>query len=381
LKTVKSQMSANSMKDDLQALLDRAVENRVASGIALGVAGHLDEAPLQISLYAGTCAQFRPDVPVNQQTIFDLASLTKPLVTALSVAGLVEKGVLAMESTLSELLQGYPMRPETARIQVWQLLAHCSGLPAHRPYYVRLLSVEKKKRWDWVLASILSEPHQYRTGTTHLYSDLGYMLLGKIVEIWTRKTLDSYFRAAIADPLGVSEELFFMAAAQQDKGRSYTCTEVCPWNHSWLCGVVHDDNCRVLGAVGGHAGLFGSLSGVMSLCSSLQGIWAGERDSPVISRQMLKKLMTRVEGTSWCYGFDSPATQGSSAGRYFSSMSVGHLGFTGTSFWMDLKRGISIALLTNRVHPSRKNERLKPFRPFIHDAVMQRLLALDSRTA
>lgn len=362
------------MSVEIQFLLDKAVKERVTCGAALAIAAQNAKAPQQTTYFSGYCEQLYKDSLVDEQTVFDLASLTKPLVTVLSVASLVERGLFDLNSTVSELFREYDMLPETARVSLKHLLAHCSGLPAYRPYYVHMLKVAKEQRAEWLVRTILTEPHQYQTGKEHVYSDLGYILLGKIVEIWSGKSLDVYFKKKIAEPLGLQGKLYFTADGNVNTDGSFAYTEVCPWSHTWLNGSVNDDNCRVLGGVAGHAGLFGTLDGVSRLCSLLREIWSGRISSEILSRKLLRKLMTRVEGSTWCYGFDSPSAAGSSSGKYFSAESVGHLGFTGTSFWIDLARGISIVLLTNRVHPSRSNDRIRAFRPLIHDTVMEKLL-------
>lgn len=362
------------MYDEIQALMDHAVENKVSCGMSLAVVVDNGTTRFKRNYFSGYCETIRKDRLIDDKTVFDLASLTKPLVTVLAVAGLVEKGFFTINSNISQLLSGYPMRPETAQIQLWQLLAHCSGLPAHRPYFVEMLKMKKEQRGNWLVETILSEPHHYKTGRKHVYSDLGFMLLGKIVERWSGKRLDHYFREKIAAELNLTEELYFSPGEAITGDKSFAVTEVCPWTHRWLAGRVHDDNCRVLGGVAGHAGLFGTLDGVAGLCAILNAIWANRASSRIISGKMLRYLLRRVNGSGWCCGFDSPSEHGSSAGTYFSKQSVGHLGFTGTSFWMDLQRGISIVLLTNRVYPSRKNELIRTFRPQLHDTVMKKIL-------
>lgn len=367
-------MEIMNRRDEIQSLLDSGVENGVSCGLSLSVVVENKRVQFEKKYFSGYCSEFQQDKAVGEQTVFDLASLTKPLVTTLLVANLVENEILTMNTTISTLLQDIDMSRETADIELWQLLSHCSGLPAHRPYYVKLLGVPKQLRADWLLRTLLKEPLQYRSGTKHIYSDLGYLLLGQIVERCSGKSLDAYFKEKIAEPLGLSEQLFFVPDDQDKADRSYAYTEICPWSHSWLCGKVDDDNCRALGGVAGHAGLFGTVEGVTRLCSTLGAVWGGRDCSKMISGRMLKKLMTRVEGSTWCYGFDSPSAEASSAGKYFSPRSVGHLGFTGTSFWMDLERGISVVLLTNRVHPSRMNDKIRAFRPVIHNLVMNKVL-------
>ena len=143
-----------------------------------------------------------------------------------------------------------------------------------------------------------------------------------------------------------------------------------------LSGVVHDENCRAVGGVAGHAGLFGTVEGVLELCNHLVRQLRGEETHPAYSNEKLRQLLTRHGESTWMYGFDTPSIKGSSSGMYFSDQSAGHLGFTGTSFWIDLARGISVVLLTNRVHPTRENYGIRKFRPLFHDIVMKALLKI-----
>lgn len=124
-----------------------------------------------------------------------------------------------------------------------------------------------------------------------------------------------------------------------------------------LCGEVHDENCRSMGGVAGHAGLFGTVEGVLSICSHLLRQWRGDEEHPNYSSNLLRDIFAYRSDSAWRYGFDTPSKINSSSGQLFSSLSVGHLGFTGTSFWIDLERGVAVVLLTNRVHPSRANEK------------------------
>jgi serine-type D-Ala-D-Ala carboxypeptidase len=139
-------------------------------------------------------------------------------------------------------------------------------------------------------------------------------------------------------------------------------------------GEVHDDHAYVLGGVAGHAGLFGDADAVHSLLQTLLNAWKGNCGTTVFETPWVRKFFQRLSDTeSWALGFDTPTRPDSSSGKYFSDTSVGHLGFTGTSFWMDLEKEIIVVLLTNRIHPTRANEKIMRFRPLIHDAVMESL--------
>ncbi|HSR36609.1 MAG TPA: serine hydrolase, partial [Desulfurivibrionaceae bacterium] len=222
--------------------------------------------------------------------------------------------------------------------------------------------------------SILTEPLSYLRGSQALYSDLGFLLLGMVVEAASGKALDLLFQERIAGPLGLSETLFFNRLGAERAG-SYAATEFCPWRGRVLGGEVSDENCFALGGVAGHAGLFGTTGGVLTLVEALHDLWQGEPSPLPIDPTALQKALIRqpVPDSTWALGFDTPSASGSTSGRFFSARSVGHLGFTGTSFWVDPEQHVMVVLLTNRVHPSRDNNRIKAFRPALHDAVMQAL--------
>jgi len=143
-----------------------------------------------------------------------------------------------------------------------------------------------------------------------------------------------------------------------------------------MCGEVSDENCWILEGVAGHAGLFGRIGEVLDLVAMVLEIWQGRLSHPYLPREIVKEFLeakSRVKSSTWALGFDRPTPGSSSSGRYLSTRSVGHLGFTGTSFWIDPERDLAIVLLTNRVHPSRDNDRIKEFRPYFHDRVIELL--------
>ena len=158
-----------------------------------------------------------------------------------------------------------------------------------------------------------------------------------------------------------------------DEPEWFAATEYCPWRKKLVKGVVHDENAYAVGGVEGHAGLFGTTKSVYELLSALMSIYEKNKVPGLFARDILRCFLTRDDQSGRTLGFDTPAPVNSAAGHYFSDKTVGHLGFTGTSFWMDLESGVMILLMTNRIHPSRNNDRIKEFRPMIHDRVMEHL--------
>ncbi|MGD9948743.1 MAG: serine hydrolase domain-containing protein [Desulfobulbus sp.] len=306
---------------------------------------------------------------VKQKTLFDLASLTKPLATVLCSLNLIDQGKLNWQDLLTTFF------PEGAqKIRIRHLLQHSSGLPAYKPYYQQFgprQSLESKSR---LIADIVREPLGYATGSTSVYSDLGFILLGNIIEQCVRMPLDQLYEQEITKPLGLERELRFLPIQEQNKGSSsdVAATEYCTWRQSTVQGEVHDENCWLMGGVAGHAGLFGTIGAVMRLCELLLDVWKGYATHPAFRSELLCHVFTnRHPQSGWCLGFDTPTPGASSSGRYFSSASVGHLGFSGTSFWIDPEKEVVVVLLTNRIHPTRDNVKIRTYRPFFHDQLMK----------
>ncbi len=411
---------------------------------------------------------------VTLKSVFDLASLTKPLATALSVMKLVEKKSLSLSMTVGDIIPAFPgtnkyhiaadkQYPATDKhhITIDQLLRHTSGLPAHRPFYDYLIdggSSESQKNChrEDLRRLILKEPLVCLPGEKQIYSDLGYMILCWIIETITGIPFDVYVKNELYSPMGI-EELFFVKlppappsisepvspvlfspdplqpdplqphhlespplqpphllsphlphlqpadsqllclhSSRSQRGSlkpfHFVSTEICPWRGKTVRGEVHDDNAWVAGGVEGHAGLFGTAFGVWQILRELMGLICdnqylknyrkGYNDVNDVSKNMKKSLVNRnvlnlfLSGRGigkMVAGFDTPFPSGSSAGKYFSSKSIGHLGFTGTSFWMDPEKDLIVVLLTNRIHPHRNNENIKLFRPHIHDLIVESL--------
>lgn len=313
-------------------------------------------------------------LPLINDTFFDLASLTKPLATTLALLALIDDGLLSLDATLSDLL-ACAVSAEKKNITLRQLLSHSSGLVAHCPYYQQLKDIPQASRKAAMLEMILAEPLMASPGTKAIYSDLGFMLLGWIVEEKSGLQLDRFVRERIYQPLALEKNLFFRSLDNSwATGKVAAATERCPWRHKVLVGEVSDDNCHVLGGVSGQAGLFGDLAAVLTLTTRLLDCWQGRASHPAFAKELLANFLKRdnsVPESSWALGFDTPSPQGSSAGRYFHPTSIGHLGFSGTSFWIDPTRDLIVVLLTNRIHPSRENSGIKEFRPRFHDAVSE----------
>lgn len=322
--------------------------------------------------------------PVELATRFDLASLTKPLVTTLLCAVAVERRWISLDDSLGSFFANDFVPLDKRTITVRQLLAHGSGLPAYLPFYRELIRQPLAAREPELLSWVLRTPLLAGPGRTSVYSDLGFILLGAILQTVLQGPLDQLARQFIFQPLPINELGFLPFAPSSDptlppelphrQDFQFAATELCPWRRRLLLGEVHDENAYCLGGVAGHSGLFGTAAGVYRLLAHLLAAYQKKSASPLVSSDLLQTLWRRqkIDGHStWTLGFDTPSAVNSTAGRLFSAASVGHLGFTGTSFWMDLEQDVIVVLLTNRVHPTRENERMREFRPLLHDLAMK----------
>ena len=298
--------------------------------------------------------------PAADDTIFDLASLTKVLATTPFVMQQVERGALGLDDTVARHIAGW-RGVDRAGVTLRDLLAHCSGLPSWRPFFREL---NGRAAYE---AAICAEPLEYAPRAQSIYSDLDFMLLGFILE--DRAPLNERFTALLAQ-MGVVEEIQFTPPPLW-RAR-IAPTENDPWRGRLLVGEVQDENAWALGGIAGHAGLFGTAAAVGSCARHVMQILGGRTGA--VMRSTLETFITRrdVPGSSRALGWDTMLPT-SSCGTRLSLRAFGHTGFTGTSLWIDPELDVYVALLTNRVHPTRANEALKQVRPAVHDAIVEEL--------
>lgn len=327
-------------------------------------------------LWQGAVGQVRAEAgspPTYLDTLFDLASLTKPLATALALMLLTDRGSLNLATPLGQVLPVPWLPPDKHALTITSLLAHRSGLPAWRPFYQDLLAAPPDERPALLARRAAAEPLEYEPETATLYSDLGFMLLQAVVEKVSGSNLDSFCREELYRPLGL-ETLGFTPKNHPGWDKC-TCaaTEEGLLPGRALIGEVHDENAWAAGGVAGHAGLFGTAAEVFTLAAWLYRAYRGQAAGLKISPETVREFLTPIAPDARTPGFDVPTPGQSSAGRYFSLNSVGHTGFTGTSFWIDLDLGQMVVLLTNRVHLGRNNDKIKAFRPRFHEAASRSL--------
>jgi CubicO group peptidase (beta-lactamase class C family) len=332
----------------------------------------------------GTLSTVPPGDPVTTTSVYDLASLTKPLATTSAILLLIQDDVLSLDRTVASIFRDFgrsPVGPATVR----HLLSHSAGLPGWRPFYERIdpTAVGRPQAKEVVRGLLREEALLHPIGSRSLYSDLGFILLGWIIERVSERPLDQFCRARLyeripAKPLGyvslngsgtvkvggVPVPLNTVAATEDDARRGRV-----------LRGEVHDENAYVLGGVAGHAGLFGTAAAVLSVSGQWLGAYHGQRT--LLDTALVRQFVTRqdqVVGSSWALGWDTPSAPSSSGSR-FSCRSFGHLGYTGTSLWVDPEAELEVVLLSNRVHPSSRSERIRQFRPLLHDIIHEELMA------
>ncbi|MGB9711676.1 MAG: serine hydrolase domain-containing protein [Dissulfurimicrobium sp.] len=348
------------------AFIEEAIEDGLFPGCTLSIRyGGLD-----LDLAFGRLAYAPWVARVTVDTVYDLASLTKPLATALAVLALVTEGRMRLDSSLDDLLPSVP--DDKRSITVSMLLSHSSGLPAHRPYYNRLVTLPLEERRGALLDMILSEPLE--CVKRPIYSDLGFMLLGFIVEDIMAMPLNEAVHRLVFMPFD-ARQLWFSGEDLMPLHDFAPSAGFCGLRKRVLWGEVNDQNAWALGGIAGHAGLFGTASCIKAMLSRLLSLYKGESIVPGFTSGLVRKAFTPCCGT-WGLGFDTPSVYGSTSGRFFSKNSVGHLGFTGTSFWMDLDQGVIVVFLSNRTfphHAEAKQEEMRRFRARLHDAIMTTL--------
>lgn len=293
--------------------------------------------------------------PMELDTIFDLASLTKPVATATVVMQLIERGALGLRDPVRQWLPEYA-GPDRDRTTLWHLLTHCSGLPAHKQYADALgPRVPKSRRRPQVVADICQLPLQHAPGKGFIYSCLGYILLASVVERATGQPLDRCFRDQVARPLGLRDTVFRPSPARVARCAAAECLP-----SGVLVGVVHDENARYLSGVGGNAGLFSTATDLSRFMQMLLGGGA-LGDVRLLERRTVRAMLSPqlklpgcVRGLGWDVDSDySPSLRGDC---FPKGASIGHSGYTGTSIWADPARRLYVIILTNRVHFGRDRD-------------------------
>jgi len=300
---------------------------------------------------------------VLPNTVFDLASVTKVVATTTMAMILYERGLLDLDLPILSLVPEFHTDdPRRKQVTVRMLLAHSSGLPAYEKLFL------KAKTREELLAATFSTPLANDPGSKAEYSDIGFIILGVALERIAEELLNHFCQHQVFGPLGMLRTVFNPPPTW--KNATPPTADDKSFRRRIIQGEVQDENASVLGGVAGHAGLFADAADVAAFAHAmLQG------GQPILRREtvaLFRRRETTPAGTSRALGWDTPSSP-SQSGKYFSPDSFGHLGYTGTSLWIDPQRHLSVTLLTNRTWPDCSNQVIKQVRPRVHDAILEAL--------
>jgi len=303
---------------------------------------------------------------VTTASIFDLASLTKVVATTGMAMILYERGLLDLEAPVTAIVPEFAGASDDhdlpREVTLRMLLAHSSGLPAYEKLFLRAKTCEE------LLQAAFTTQLAAAPGERAKYSDIGFIILGVVLERLADESLDLFCQREIFGPLGMTHTTFNPASGLKDSipptadDRSF--------RHRIIQGEVQDENASTLGGIAPHAGLFSTAEDLAIFAHAmLNGGYPLLRSSTV---ELFSRRESAPEGTSRALGWDTPSAP-SQSGKHFLPRSFGHLGYTGTSLWIDPERQLSITLLTNRTWPDCQNQAIKKVRPAFHDAVIEAL--------
>jgi serine-type D-Ala-D-Ala carboxypeptidase len=359
-------------------VLERAIADRAFPGAAFGVMLDGEIAALDA---VGRFTYDPASPAVTPMTVYDLASVTKVMATTAAAMQLYDRRRLDLDLLVGDLLPGFAIgaqvrsvwHRERCRITLRHLLAHSSGLPA----YARLF--ETNRTSYALLEACLSMPLEASPGTRAEYSDIGFILLGKALELLAGEPLDAFCAREIFAPLALTATCYRPPPSWRSLIPPTVDDQT--FRGRIIQGEVHDENCYVLGGVSAHAGLFSNALDVLKYASSIISSYENStarqpsQTRPLFNPSTIQLFASRQNPpaeSSRGLGWDTPSGE-SSSGRHFSQHSIGHLGYNGTSLWIDLERQLAIVLLTNRTWPDRSTQAIRAVRPAFHDAVIESL--------
>jgi CubicO group peptidase (beta-lactamase class C family) len=373
----------------VERALEKAIDAQEIPG-AVVLARMPREGELLDYAWVRGLAAARPErLPMRRDTIFDLASLTKVMATTTAIMLLVEEGSIALDDPVAKTLPTFADRGKEA-VTIRHLLCHAAGLKPWRAFHELLIQKERKtgerllgtpEGREWILDRVLRSGLVHEPGQAAVYGDLDFIVLAALVEAVSKQSFDAFCESRIFTRLGLADTRFFpipvdgSQAAPDTVRRRVAATENCPWRERIVWGEVHDPNASAMGGVAGHAGLFSTADDVMRFARCFVDAWYDRSDAlPPARVREFSERQHLPESSDWALGWDTPTPGASSSGRHFSAHSVGHLGFTGTSLWIDLEREAIVVILTNRIHQVAKRSRFE-LRPILHDAILEAFTA------
>lgn len=344
------------MEKQVLTFLEAEIEQENIPGAAIYVS-HQGKPMMQS--YIGSRTLYPDKQPVEEDTVYDLASLTKVVATLPSILQLLDNGSIRLDDKISYFLPSFHVN-EKENVTIKHLLTHTSGLPAHRQFYAEALRTEQ------IIARICEEQLVMPEGSSVIYSDLGFILLSALIEKVAGQCFEKYVTQNIFQPLNMNETGFNLPF---NKIR-FAATEYSEKLGDYKYGIVHDDNAESMGGISGHAGLFSTIQDLANFTSMIEnnGVYNGKRiiSSPALklSKQNFTSFASEARGLGW--QMKSPGAL--SCGDLFSPNSYGHTGYTGTSIWFDPEIQLHVILLTNRVHAQNKDAILR-LRPRLHNII------------
>jgi beta-N-acetylhexosaminidase len=352
--------------DSLRTYLNQAIADSAFPGCAISV-GYRGKLILKQSFGNFTYDPHSNKIEVN--SIFDLASVTKVVATTTISMILYDQGRLNLDWRVVDIVPAFQGKDKD-RVKIRQLLSHTSGLPGWIRFY---LDLNGKVR---IVQEICNTELENEPGSVYVYSDLGMIMMQNIIETITKKSLDQLVRDYITTPLGMMRTFYNPDSSLR---KEIVPTEISEWHKKLVQGFVHDENSYVMGGVSGHAGLFSTIQDLSIFCQMYLngGLYDNKR---ILKTETIDLFTTRqniIEGSTRALGWDTRSKEHSMAGDYMSMRAFGHSGFTGTTLWMDPENQVFVVLLSNRVYPSRENEKISGVRPLVHNYVMKAILDID----
>ncbi len=346
--------------DSLSLYLNKSIADSVFPGCAISI-GYQGRLIYEKSFGHFTYDPSSPEVEIN--SIFDLASVTKVVATTTTAMILYDQARLNLDQKVSEIVPAFKGR-EKEKVTIRHLLTHTSGLPGWVKFYLNLEGKERIVQ-EICETELINEP-----GTVFVYSDLGMILMQRVLETIAQKSLDRLVKDYLTTPLGMTRTFYNPDSSIKNE---VIPTEISDWHKILVHGFVHDENTFAMGGVSGHAGLFSTIQDLSIYCQMYLngGIYDGKR---IIKEETIKLFTSRqniVEGSTRALGWDTRSEKHSMAGEYMSKHAFGHSGFTGTSIWIDPKNQVFVVLLSNRVHPTRENRKISFVRPQVHNYAMK----------
>ncbi len=353
-------------------VLDEAIAAHAFPGCAFGVLAGSEVVLLDAR---GRFTYDEASFAVTPETVYDVASITKVAATTAAAMLLHQRGLLRLETPLSELLPGFAEKRAAGavgptaggrRVKLRHLLAHNSGLPGYVEFFRAAATTEA------LLRACLELPLKAEPGVQSEYSDPGFILLGKALEALTGEALAPWVRREVFQPLGLTATSFCPPA--EARSLIPPTEEDTTYRHRVIQGEVQDENAWLLGGVAGHAGLFSNVPDLLRFAREILAAASNSGEARLFDATTVELFAQRQgpQGSSRALGWDTPSPD-STSGRYFSQQSIGHLGFSGCSLWIDLEARVAVVLLSNRTWPDRNCRLIRQVWPVFHDTIREAL--------